>query len=170
MVKIQHKKVIIYKSVLKFKFFALCEKKFRKILKCDEKFINLKKDKPLRAGAVNLATFANVLCHCNATPLSVAVLAPCVWGENLACGIAWQSTANSAKHNTAWRGEFGNETAKRGKIQWHSKASTAKMGAVFGRRTSLSLSLSLVGQLFICGLFLQFFKSFCSSCHFERSA
>ena len=34
--KIQFKKAIIYKSVLKFKFFALYEKKFRKILKCDE--------------------------------------------------------------------------------------------------------------------------------------
>ena len=116
----------------------------------------------------NFVAFANALCHLNPTPLSVAVLAPCVWGENLACGVAWQSvllgrngawqgTLNSAKRNTAWRGEFDNETAKRGKIQRHSKASTtnsawqvfvgeadkAKMGAVFGRGTSLSLSLSL---------------------------
>ena len=58
-------------------------------------------------------------------PLSVAVLAPCAWGENLACGVAWQMVLNSAKRNTAWCGEFGNETAQRGKIQWHSKASTA---------------------------------------------
>ena len=71
------------------------------------------------------ANYANALCHLNATPLSVAVLAPCAWGENLARGVAWQSIANSAKHDTAWYGEFGNETAQRGKIQWHSKASTA---------------------------------------------
>ena len=67
------------------------------------------------------ANYANALCHRNATPLSVAVLAPCAWGES----VAWQSVVNSAKHNMAWRGEFGNETAQRGKIQWHSKASTA---------------------------------------------
>ena len=78
----------------------------------------------MKANAVNLATFANALCH-NATPLSVAVLVPCAWGENLARGGAWQSVVNSATHNTAWRSEFDNETAKRGKIQRHSKASTA---------------------------------------------
>ena len=43
------------------------------------------------------ANYTNALCHLNATPLSVAVLAPCAWSENLACGGAWQSTANSAK-------------------------------------------------------------------------
>ena len=100
----------------------------------------------MKANAVNLATFANALCHLNATPLSVAVLAPCAWGENLARGVAWQgaflgrsgawqSIANSAKHNTAQRGEFGNETAQRGKFQRHDnkiqhnefiKASTAQ--------------------------------------------
>ena len=64
------------------------------------------------------------------------------WGENLACGVAWQGVllgrsgvwqgvVNLATHNTAWRGEFGNETAQQ-----------SKMGAVFGRGTSLSLSLS----------------------------
>ena len=31
----------------------------------------------------------------------------------------WQGTLNLAKRNTAWRGEFGNETAKRSKIQRH---------------------------------------------------
>ena len=52
------------------------------------------------------------------------------WGENLACGGVWQGvllerngvwqgTLNSAKRNTAQRGEFGNETAQRGKIQRH---------------------------------------------------
>ena len=100
----------------------------------------------MKANAVNLATFANALCHLNTTPLSVAVLAPCAWGENLARGVAWQgaflgrsgawqSIANSAKHNTAQRGEFGNETAQRGKFQRHDnkiqhnefiKASTAQ--------------------------------------------
>lgn len=30
-----------------------------------------------------------------------AVLAPCAWGENLACGVAWQNVVNSATHNTA---------------------------------------------------------------------
>ena len=72
------------------------------------------------ANAVNLASFANVLCHLDTTPLSVAVLAPCAWGGNLACGVAWQGALNSAKRNTAWRGEFDNETAKHSKIQRHS--------------------------------------------------
>ena len=39
------------------------------------------------------------------------------WGENLACSVVWQNVVNSATHNTAWCGEFDNETAKRGKIQ-----------------------------------------------------
>ena len=66
----------------------------------------------MKTSAVNLATFVNVLCHRNATPLSVAVLAPCAWGENVACGVAWQGVLlgrngawqgalNSAKHNMA---------------------------------------------------------------------
>ena len=61
-----------------------------------------------------------------------------------------------------WRGtrrcKFGNETAKRGKIQWHGnkvqcnefsvasvcgRSGQSENGAVFGRGTSLSLSLSL---------------------------
>ena len=139
------------------------------------KFINLKKDEPLRAGAVNLVAFANALCHLNAMPLSAAVLAPCAWGGKLACGVAWQSVllgrngawqgvVNLATHNTAWRGEFGNETAQQNKIQWHGKASTAnsawqawrkwavlageaKWGSVWAG-TSLSLSLSLVARTF----------------------
>ena len=78
----------------------------------------------MKANAVNLASFANALCHLNTTPLSVAVLAPCAWGGNLACGVAWRSVLNSATHNTAWRSEFGNETAKRGKFQWHSTANS----------------------------------------------
>ena len=66
----------------------------------------------MKANAVNLATFANALCHLNVTPLSVAVLVPCAWGENLACSVAWQGALlgrnsvcqgalNSAKRNTA---------------------------------------------------------------------
>ena len=31
----------------------------------------------------NFAAFENVSYHLNATPLSVAVLAPCAWGGNL---------------------------------------------------------------------------------------
>ena len=67
---------------------------------------------------------------------------------NSACGIAWQSkatqrkrkamreNANLATHNTAWRGEFGNETAQQSKIQWHGKASTANsVWRVFAGKT-----------------------------------
>ena len=57
LVKIQLKKVIIYKSNLE----------------------NSKKDEPLKA---NFAAFANALCYLNATPLSVAVLAPCACGQS----------------------------------------------------------------------------------------
>ena len=150
MEKIQLEKAIIYKSVLKFNFFALCEKK---ILKCDENFINLKKDEPLRANAVNLVIFTNALCHFNATPLSVAVLAPCAWGENLACGVAWQSVVNSAKQ--AQRIQCGKplrakqRTANLGLAsvaKWAvfaSEAGKAKMGRCLGGDFSLSLSLSL---------------------------
>ena len=72
------------------------------------------------------------------------------WGENLACGVAWQSVLlgrsgawqgalNSAKCNTAWRSEFGNETAQRGKMQRHSKASTANsMWQTFAGKTANS--------------------------------
>ena len=71
LVKIQLKKVIIYKSILE----------------------NSKKDESLRA---NFAAFANALCHLNATPLSVAVLAPC------ACGQSKQSENGSS----VWAGDF----------------------------------------------------------------
>ena len=40
-----------------------------------------KKDEPLRA---NFVAFENVSYHLNATPLSVAMLASCAWGENSA--------------------------------------------------------------------------------------
>ena len=84
-----------------------------------------KKDEPLRANAVNLATFANVSCHLNTTPLSVAVLAPCAWSENLACSVAWQSVAK-------WAVLVG-------------EAGKAKMGQCLGGGLlSLSLSLSLL--------------------------
>ena len=102
----------------------------------------------MKASAVNLATFANALCHLNATPLSVAVLAPCAWGENLACGVAWQGVLLG--RNGAWR-VFADKT-KRGdttnsaRIKWSSACGQSRQsenGAVFGRGTSLSLSLSL---------------------------
>ena len=113
----------------------------------------------------NFAAFENVSYHLNATPLSVAVLVPCAWSKILACGGAWQSIANSAKCNTAWCGEFDNETAQRGTTNstnsatQHSKfsvasvakwavlvseTSKAKMGQCLGGGLlSLSLSLSL---------------------------
>ena len=100
-----------------------------------------KKDEPLKANAVNLATFANALCHLNATPLSVAVLAPCAWSENLACGGAWQSVV------------------KVGSACGRSRQS--ENGAVFGRGTSLSLSLSLLALL--ARLCVQFKKLFAHS-------
>ena len=87
----------------------------------------------MKANAVNLASFANALCHRNATPLSVAVLVPCAWGENLACGVAWQGVVNLA-------------TKRHSVAKWAvltSEADKAKMGQ-FGRGTSLSL-LALFG-------------------------
>ena len=110
----------------------------------------------------NLAAFTNALCHRNATPLSVAVLAPCVWGGNVACGVAWQDTLNSAKYNTAWCGEFGNETAQHSKFNGKASATNSvwqafvgktkrgdianlarrKWGSVWAGDFSLSLSLS----------------------------
>ena len=118
----------------------------------------------MKANAVNLATFANVLCHLNATPLSAAVLAPCAWGGNLACGVARQSIANSATHNTAWRGKIqrhGNKIQRnefsvasvcgQNKAWRHCKFSTEKMGQCLGGgllSLSLSLSLSLVARTF----------------------
>ena len=42
-------------------------------------FLDLKKDEDLNAKLVNRV---NALYHLNATPLSVAVLAPYAWGEN----------------------------------------------------------------------------------------
>lgn len=73
------------------------------------------------------ANYANALSHRNATPLSVAVLAPCVWGENLARGGAWQGVVNSAKHNTtAWQ----NSMARQSK---HNEFSVA---SVFGQNNA----------------------------------
>ena len=71
LVKIQLKKVIIYKLILE----------------------NSKKDEPLKA---NFASFANALCHFNATPLSVAVLAPCACGRN----------GQSKNGSSVWAGDF----------------------------------------------------------------
>ena len=125
------------------------------------------------------ANYANALCHLNATPLSVAVLAPCAWGENLACGVAWQSVVNStkqaqriqcgkclwAKQRTAtrqiWLGKCG---------EMGGACGQSENGAVFGRGTSLSLSLSLSLLALLArlwakfkGLFYLFYCSFLSS-------
>ena len=44
-----------------------------------------------------------------------------VWqGVLLGRCVAWQGVVNLATHNTAWRSEFDNETAKHSKIQQHS--------------------------------------------------
>ena len=108
----------------------------------------------MRANAVNLATFANVSYHLNATPLSVATLAPCAWGKNLACGGAWQGVVNSAMHS-AQQIQCGKclrtkrctatrqiRLGKRGKMGGAcGRSGQSENWAVFGRRTSLSLSL-----------------------------
>ena len=117
----------------------------------------------MKASAVNLATFTNALCHLNPTPLSVAVLAPCAWGGNLACGVAWQGVVNSATDSTAtnsvWQ-TFAGKTAhdkfgwasvakmdgvcRQNKAWRHCKFSTEKMWQCLGGGDlSLSLSLSL---------------------------
>jgi len=106
----------------------------------------------LRANAVNLATFTNALCHRNATPLSVAVLAHCAWGENLARGVAWRVWQ---RNGTVWQNSMARQS-KRNKFSvasvcgqnkaWrHCKFSTEKMGQCLGGGLlSLSLSLSLL--------------------------
>ena len=86
---------------------------------------NQKKDKPLRA---NFAAFGNVSYHLNATPLSVAVLAPCAWGGNL---VARQIRLGK-------RGEMGGACGQ---------SRQSENGAVFGRG-DFSLSLSLVARAF----------------------
>ncbi len=76
----------------------------------------------------NFAVFANALCHLNATPLSVAVLAPCAWGENL---VAQQIQLGKC-------GEMAVLASEAGK---------AKMEQCLGGGL-LSLSLSLVARTF----------------------
>ena len=117
---------------------------------------------------VNFAAFANALCHRNATPLSVAVLAPCVWGGNVARGVAWQSVVNLAtkRHsvakfngtaNLAWQ-VWRNGVCGQNKAWRHLQIQHGENGAVFGRGTSLSLSLlALFSTLkFLNSLFLGF--------------
>ena len=82
----------------------------------------------MKASAVNLATFANALCHLNATPLSVAVLAPCAWGENLACGVAWQGVLLG--RNGAWR-HYKFSTNKMEQCLW-AKQAKRKWGSLGG--------------------------------------
>ncbi len=105
----------------------------------------------MKANAVNLATFANALCHLNATPLSVVVLAPCAWGENLARGVAWQSVVNSATHNTAWRGEFDNETAQHSKFQRQSKHSEFSVANLCGQNNARQIRLGKCGEMVFAG-------------------
>ena len=119
---------------------------------------NQKKDKPLRA---NFAAFENVSYHLNATPLSVAVLAPCAWGKNLACSVSWQSVVNSAKQaqrihcgkplwakqrtaNSAWQVWRNGRCLRAKQCVATLQIQHGENGAVFGRGTSLSLSLSLL--------------------------
>ena len=80
----------------------------------------------------NFATFANALYHLNATPLSVAVLALCAWGENL---VARQIRLGKC-------GEMG-DACGRNNVWRHCKFSTEKMGQCLGGGL-LSLSLSLL--------------------------
>ena len=101
----------------------------------------------------NLASFANALCHRNATPLSVAVLAPCAWGENLARGGAWQSiistTHNAQQIQLGKRGEMGGACGQ-------SRQSENVGKCLGGELLSLSL-LALFGTLkFLNALFLGF--------------
>ena len=93
----------------------------------------------MKANAVNLATFANALCHRNATPLSVAVFVPCAWGENLACSVSWQSVVNSAKQ--AQRIHCGKPLRAKQRTANLSLASVEKMEQCLGGGL-LSLSLS----------------------------
>ena len=86
----------------------------------------------MKANAVNLATFANALCHLNATPLSVAVLAPCVWGENLVARQIW--LGKRGEMGGACRQNKAGDTANSARRQW---------GSVWAGDFSLSLSLSL---------------------------
>ena len=96
----------------------------------------------MKANAVNLATFANALCHLNPTPLSVAVLVPCAWGEKFS---VWHCVA---KHS-----EFSTATLQ---IQ------QSENGAVFGR-AAFFLLLALFSTLYFINfnaLFLSFLRSF----------
>ena len=112
----------------------------------------------------NFAAFVNALCHLNATPLSVAVLAPCAWGVWLRGNAQHNSLASVAK----WAVLVG-------------KAGKAKMGQCLGGGL-LSLSLSLVARTFwhtkifkyfIFGLFAFVIVSRLHKngglCHFELS-
>ena len=122
----------------------------------------------------NFATFANALCHLNATPLSVAVLAPCVWGENLACGVAWQRVLNSAELGVASLAtkrqsvaKF-NGTAKQaqqiqcGECLW-AKQAKRKWSSVWAGDFSLSLSRCSHFLASLCVKFKGLFYSFCRS-------
>ena len=87
--------------------------------------------------------YANALCHLNAMPLSVAVLAPCAWDGNLACGVAWQSVVNLATHSTATNSVWQNGVCGQNNARRHSKFSTEEMGRCLGGRF-----LSLIARTF----------------------
>ena len=93
----------------------------------------------MKANAVNLASFANALCHRNATPLSVAVLAPCAWGGNL---VARQIRLGKC-------GEIGGVCECLG-------------GGLLFLSFSLSLSLSLLALFGILTFLNTLFLGFCA--------
>ena len=86
----------------------------------------------------NFATFANALCHLNATPLSVAVLAPCAWSGNLATKRHSKASAT----NSVWR-VFADKTT-------HGKfglASVAKWAMLASEADKVKMEQCLGGGL-----------------------
>ena len=86
------------------------------------------------------ANYANALCHFNITPSSVAVLAPC----------AWRVFVGKTTHGK--RGEMGGACGQ---------SRQSENVAVFGRRISLSLSLSRCSH-FLASLWAKFKRLFYS--------
>ena len=67
----------------------------------------------------NFAAFANALCHLNATPLSVAVLAPCAWGKNLVARQI-QCGKRGENGNSVWAGDFSLSLSLVARTFWHT--------------------------------------------------
>ena len=126
----------------------------------------------MRANAVNLVTFANALCHLNATPLSVVVLAPCAWSKILACGGAWQSVVNLAtKRQSVAKFNGTAQQIQRGeclRAKWAKRKWSSVWAGDFSLSLSLSLSLSRCSHFLASlwakfkGLFYSFHRSFIS--------